>query len=283
MIGLEDRKRKEIEHSKKRREILKGYERLTETADFKEQLHHLIKTDKKEFEKHFSNMKFYSITRLSEDYKNNFIKSTAGENIQYLDFACGNGENGLIAAQNGANVIGIDISPEGIDNANDNASKLNLTDKCKFTVMDGENMSFGSNTFDFAVEYGALHHVDLPVALKELARVLKPNAEMICVEALRHNPFIHLYRKFTPHLRTEWEVEHILGVESLKIMEKYFQNIEVRFFHLFSLFAVPFRKFKFIFKFLLYFLEKVDLIILKIPYLRRFAWIMVITLKNPIK
>ena len=72
--------------------------------------------------------------------------------------------------------------------------------------------------------------MDLDAALGELARVLKPDAKMICIEALRHNPLIHAYRKRTPHLRTEWEVEHILGVESLDVMKRYFSQVDVRFF-----------------------------------------------------
>ena len=64
-------------------------------------------------------------------------------------------------------------------------------------------MTFKDNTFDIGVEYGALHHVELDRALAELSRVLKPNAKMLCIEAMRHNPLIHAYRR-TPHLGTEW-------------------------------------------------------------------------------
>ena len=36
-------------------------------------------------------------------------------------------------------------------------------------------MSFENDYFDYGVEYGALHHLELHAALSELARVLKPN------------------------------------------------------------------------------------------------------------
>ena len=124
-------------------------------------------------------MKYYSIVRLSEAFKLRFIDERARENVKFLDFACGNGENGLYAASRGSTVIGIDISPEGIENANENAKSMSLSNQCTFQVMDGENMNFESGYFDYAVEYGALHHVDLPCALKELARVLKSDGEMI--------------------------------------------------------------------------------------------------------
>jgi 2-polyprenyl-3-methyl-5-hydroxy-6-metoxy-1,4-benzoquinol methylase len=98
-----DRKQKEIEHSRKRREILQGFERISDThaASQIEDLEELIK-DKEKFNYHFSNMKYYSITGLSEDYKNSWIKKHCSKEKKILDFACGNGENGIYAASNGA-------------------------------------------------------------------------------------------------------------------------------------------------------------------------------------
>jgi ubiquinone/menaquinone biosynthesis C-methylase UbiE len=148
--------------------------------------------------------------------------------------------------------------------------------------MDGENMSFADNTFDIAVEYGVLHHVDLRKAMSELSRVLKPEGEMICVEALRHNPLIHLYRKMTPHLRTEWEVEHILSVKDIGVIREYFQEVNINFFHLTALAAVPFRKTR-IFGFLRGFFDKIDNVLLKHKFLGKYGWIMILTISKPIK
>ena len=280
---MEERKRKEIEHSRKRREVLQGFERISDThaIDKIDNLDELIK-DKEKYNYYFANMKYYSVTKSSERYKEKWLKKKIKSNDKVIDFACGNGENGILAAQFGASVKGIDISPEGVDNANLNAKEMNVDKRCKFLVMDGENLEFKDNTFDFGVEYGALHHVDLDKALSELSRVIKNDGEMICVEALRHNPLIHWYRKLTPHLRTEWEVEHILGVESLEIMSKYFKKVDVKFFHLFSLLLVPFRKMPF-FNQIYKIFDWFDSIILSIPIIGKFAWIMIIELSEPIK
>ena len=190
--------------------------------------------------------------------------------------------NGIFAASIGADCTGIDISPEGVANANKNAKKFGVADHCRFTVMDGENMSFDDNTFDLAVEYGALHHVELDTALAELARVLKADGKMICVEALRHNPLIHWYRKRTPQLRTEWEVEHILGVESLDIMRKYFDKVEVKFFHLTALALVPLRK-TFLFHYLLPLCNFIDRVLLSQQFIGKYGWIMTVELGQPKK
>ena len=281
--NLEERKLKEIEHSRKRRSILQGFERHSDT-DKSERVENLesVILDKDAFDYNFSNMKFYSITNKSEESQNIWLKERCAPGIKVLDFGCGNGENGIYAAQGGAEVIGIDISPEGAGNANLNAKQADVDDHCKFEVMDGESMTFADNTFDLGVEYGVLHHVDLDKAMAELNRVLKPGGEMICVEALRHNPLIHLYRKKTPHLRTEWEVEHILGVESLAIARKYFYKVDVRFFHLAVLAAVPFRKTRF-FKPVRAFLNKVDSILLRSERIGKYGWIMIFTMSEPKK
>jgi len=283
MEPLEERKQKEIEHSRVRRSILQGSERQSDTNKVLEEkdLDKLIK-DKEAFDYHFSNMKFYSITVTSEKYQNDWLKVKCNKNTKVLDFGCGNGENGITAAKFGAEVIGIDISPEGVENSNLNSEKAGVSSHCRFEVMDGENMTFEDNTFDLGVEYGVLHHVELNKTLAELSRVLKPNGEMICVEAIRHNPFIHLYRKMTRHLRTEWEVEHILGLQDVDLAFKYFNKIEIKFFHLAVLAAVPFRKTP-LFNPIRKFLEKIDGLLLRSKMIGKYAWIMIFVLKEPKK
>ena len=281
---MEDRKLKEIEHSRKRREVLQGFERLADThaADQIEDLEELIK-DKDRFNYYFANMKYYAITASSEKYKTDWLENyCSSPDLKVLDFACGSGENGIYAATCGAEVVGIDISPEGVENATNNAEKFNMSESCKFIEMDGEEMSFEDNSFDVGVEYGALHHVDIDKALSELSRVIKPKGKMMCLEAMRHNPLIHNYRKRTPHLRTEWEVEHILGVESFDVMKKYFEKVEARYFHLLTLSLVPIRK-TFLFPILYPIFDFIDRILLSTKFLGKYGWIMAIELSNPKK
>jgi ubiquinone/menaquinone biosynthesis C-methylase UbiE len=278
--ALEDRKLKEIEHSRKRRTILQGFERYSDTNRTEEAagLSSLIR-DPEQFKYHFSNTKFYSIAVSSETYYHNWIRDRC-RGAKALDYCCGNGENGLFMAQNGADVTGIDISPEGVANANLNAAQLGLQQRCRYVVMDAEATSFPDRSFDLIVEYGALHHLDYGNAMNELRRIVKPGGFIVCIEALRHNPIIHLYRKRTPHLRTAWEVEHIIGVGHLKWSREYFGTVKPRFFHLAALAAVPFRKTR-LFRPLRRVLDSVDSVILRIPFVRRFAWQCVYILSEP--
>lgn len=278
--NLEERKLREIEHSRQRRTVLQGYERHSDTNPEEEAagLPGLIR-DSEAFRQHFSNIKFYSVTASSEKYYQDWLRQRC-PGAKALDYCCGNGENAIFAAKCGADTIGIDISPEGIENARLNASREGAGENCRFEVMDGEATTFADHTFDVVVEYGALHHLDYDKAMAELRRIIKPSGQMICIEALRHNPFIHLYRKLTPHLRTEWEVQHILTVDHLKRAGEYFGEVHVRFFHLAVLAAVPFRKTR-IFKPMRATLEAVDNAILKSPFIGKYAWIMVFTLAKP--
>jgi ubiquinone/menaquinone biosynthesis C-methylase UbiE len=199
-----------------------------------------------------------------------------------LDYCAGNGECGLYMASRGGNVIGIDISAEGVANANQNARDLGLQDKCQFVVQDAEATSFRDNTFDVVVEYGALHHLDYGKAMKELRRIVKPTGEIICIEALRHNPLFHTYRRLTPHLRTAWEVDHIIGVDQLEISREYFGSVQPKFFHLAGLLAVPFRKTP-LFRPLRNAFDVVDRVLLANQGIGKYGWICVFTLSQPRK
>ena len=277
---LDDRKQKEIEHSDRRRQIVTGYEYQTDTAEEQEETNFV--SDHDEFKDHFSNMKFYSITRSSMAYRDEMLLDGI-HGCTVLDYCCGNGEVCIDMVEKGAKkAYGIDISQVAVENATKLAQAKGVEKQCEFKVTDAENMAYEGNTFDIVHEYGALHHLELDAALKELARVLKPEGKVVCTETLRHNPIIYKYRRKTPHLRTKWEVEHILGVPEIMMGYKYFEQVNVRFFHLAALGGVPFRR-SFIFRPLLTFLEGIDNVLLRIPYLKYMAWIAVVVYTKPRK
>lgn len=228
------------------------------------------------------NMKYYSVERKSREMVLKWFSKNC-PNKRVLDYCCGNGEDSLYIARNGAKqVSGIDISEVSIENCRKRALKENLTENTEFLVMDAEALTFPDNTFDVVTEYGCLHHLQLEKAYSELARVVKPNGSVICNEALGHNLFIRLYRMATPHLRTEWEAKHIILKKDLKLAQKYFKKVEMHFFHLATLTAVPFRKLR-NFDRLLTVMEKIDLFLLSWPILKWQAWQIVFVLSEPIK
>lgn len=277
---FEDRKLKEIEHSDRRRSIVRAYEYHTDASP--DQLEEKFAEGGSEFEKNFSNMKFYSITRSSFAYRDALLFDRIKGAVA-LDYCCGNGEVAIEMAKKGASrVVGIDISPVAIENANALAKAAGVHGICDFAVMDAEHTEFADGTFDLIHEYGALHHLELPAAFTELSRILKPDGKLVCTEALRHNPLIHWYRKLTPRLRTQWEVEHILGIPEIESGKKYFEALNLCTFHLAVLAAVPFRR-VFLFKYLLGLLNLLDRALLSLPFLRQMAWIAVFEYRRPIE
>lgn len=279
-MHLEDRKIKEIEHSDRRRSIVRAHEYKTDAAP--DELDDKYVEQERAFEEHFSNMKFYSISRTSFAHRDALLYSKVKGTVA-LDYCCGNGEIAIEMAKRGASkVLGIDISPVAVENARELANDAGVGDICEFKVMDAEHTEFADGTFDVIHEYGALHHLDLPAAFTELSRILKPGGKLICTEALRHNPLIHWYRKRTPQLRTDWEVAHILGFPEIKSGQKYFASLNLRTFHLAALAAVPFRK-AFFFEPLLGLLNLMDRVLLAIPFIKRMAWVAVIEYSRPIK
>lgn len=278
MSNIEERKKKEIEHSDRRRSIVKAYEYKTDSAESPSGKRH-VEGDE-EYGKHFGNMKFYSITRSSMAWRDSLLFNEIAGAVA-LDYCCGNGEIAVEMARRGAQkVIGIDISEVAINNARKLADANGVGEICDFHVMDAERTDFADDTFDIIHEYGALHHLELTAAFGELARILKPKGKLVCTEALRHNPAIHWYRNRTPHLRTQWEVEHILGVPEINRGRNFFEKIDFRMFHFAVLAAVPFRR-TYFFRPMLAVLEMIDHLILSVPYVRRLAWVAVVEYGRP--
>jgi len=185
-----------------------------------------------------SNRKWYSIARKSRNFAEGYLHEHC-RGARALDYACGDGYYSLLMAKAGAEVIGIDVSETSVQNAEREADRRLL--QAHFQVMDCEQMNFGDDTFDLINVNGVLHHLDLTRAYPELARVLKPTGSILCVEAIAHNPVFRAYRRLTPHLRTEFETDHILRRKDVLAARKYFNRIEWHFFHLASLAAVPLR------------------------------------------
>jgi len=240
-----------------------------------------LEKNQEEFQYYTSNMKYYSVVRGSFGYRYDWLKNNC-KGKKVLDFCCGNGKTSFFLAENGADAYGIDISPVSVENAREAAKKVGLDEHAHFFVMDAEKTNFEDNFFDMANCFGVLHHLDIEKAYAELSRVVKPDGKVICNEALIHNPIIQLYRVATPHMRTEWETEHILGRKQIKLAKKYFKNVDIKFFHLTDLAATPFRN-TFLFNYLLKIFETIDSVILRIPGIRWWAWHSVFIMSEPIK
>src|ERR1043166_4500709 len=89
-----------------------------------------------------------------------------------LDVACGTGNLALPAARAGADVTGVDIAPNLIDQATANAEREGL--HTKFEVGDAEDMPYRDSEFDVVMTmFGAMFAPRPDVTASELKRVCK--------------------------------------------------------------------------------------------------------------
>ncbi|MBU0648471.1 class I SAM-dependent methyltransferase [Patescibacteria group bacterium] len=76
-----------------------------------------------------------------------------------LDLGCGVGMKSILLAENGFDVVGIEISQRAVEYAKENANKKGL--KIKFLVGDATDLSFlGDVKFDLVVDWAVLHCID---------------------------------------------------------------------------------------------------------------------------
>ena len=222
---------------------------------------------------------FYSVAGNSHKYARAWIGDNSSGRV-FLDYACGNGSNAILAAQSGAELaIGIDLSSVSIGNARRNAESQGVAGNTCFVQSDCENTGLPDASIDTVICSGMLHHLDLDKAFAELARIIKPGGVCLGVEALSYNPVFQLYRNLTPNLRTEWEKSHILSLGDLKKARKYFDAANVKYWHLLSV-PVSLLKGTFLFNPALKLALLADEVLLRVWPFRLMAWMFTFELRR---
>ena len=100
-----------------------------------------------------------------------FANARAGQNV--LDVACGTGVVAITAARIGAHVFGIDLTPELLKRAHENARIAKV--EIDFREGDVEALPFDDARFDVVLsQFGHMFAPRADVAIAEMLRVLKP-------------------------------------------------------------------------------------------------------------
>ena len=245
---------------------------------------------RKKHEKDYHNKRFKSNLRKKAD--SNYVISNSIKheyecvlekictNKKVLEIGCSGGGRICHLASLGNHMTGIDISESAIEQAIETSDNQNLVD-VEFKVMDAENLTFEDNSFDIVYGNGILHHLDLEHIYTELNRILRPGGTALFIEPMGHNAFINLYRKMTPSYRTK--TEHPLQMADIRVTKNYFKDMRTKYYYLFTILSIPFKS-MFFFRPLLWMLETIDRIFFTIfPFTRRFAWMVLLELKNPLK
>jgi 2-polyprenyl-3-methyl-5-hydroxy-6-metoxy-1,4-benzoquinol methylase len=153
-----------------------------------------------------------------------------------LEYGCGEGWITRDLTQLGARVSAFDVSPQAIENTKRVLASAGTLEQCSLEVMPAEKLIYADETFDVAVGFAIIHHLDLKQSLAELHRVLRPGGVAYFAEPLGTNPLIQIYRKLTPQFRTE--DERPLYLKELPDLLKAFKSYEHREYFLTALAAL---------------------------------------------
>lgn len=195
-----------------------------------------------------------------------------------LDYGCAEGEAAVLLRRAGAaSVHGIDISPVAVQHAAARAAAENLSN-VTFEVMNAEELTFPDAHFDFVFGIGILHHLTVSRAFAEIARVLTTHGSAVFLEPLAHNPFISAVRYLTPHARTA--DEHPLRMHDLHWARHHFNGVRERYVNLATLLSAPLSGLRGAER-LHRSCATLDRHLLRVRWLSRFAWNVVLILDKP--
>lgn len=145
---------------------------------------------------------------------------------------------------------------------------------------DAQLLPLATASVDLVYGENFLMYVDPAQIGREAARVLKPGGRAVFLEPTAHHPFIRLYRRFgSPYRGT---APKYFTVADIGRLGAGFSTVTHEEHYLFSVLALPFATYPFLFALVFRPLDRLDRLITRvIPALRRFGWLTVVTLDTP--
>lgn len=148
-----------------------------------------------------------------------------------LDLGCGTGENLVPLVKRGAEVIGIDISPDLVELARERLHSYGLT----ATLRDGSAYDTGlaDESVDVVFSMALLHHLDLPPARNEVYRILRPGGLFILREPVRFSSTLNVLRRLFPAPKADIsDFEHPMTRAEIATVTQGFTLVAQRSFRL---------------------------------------------------
>lgn len=147
-----------------------------------------------------------------------------------LDLGCGSGEELIPLVLRGAEVIGIDISPDLISLA-----KRRLIET-RPSAMARVGSAYETELPDASVDaifcMSLLHHLDIPRVREEMRRILRPGGFVIVKEPIRFSKTYGFLRSILPAHDDVSDYEHPLTEQEFREVQQGFDVDGLRFFRL---------------------------------------------------
>lgn len=129
------------------------------------------------------------------EYAFHLLGDVNGKTI--LEYGCGDGKNTVALSGRGANVIGLDLSPELLEIARERLL-AHQHQETMLVLGSAHNLPFPDESIDIVFGIAILHHLDLELASREIQRVLRKGGRGIFQEPLRNSNLVARVRRFFP-------------------------------------------------------------------------------------
>lgn len=163
------------------------------------------------------------------EYAYNLLNNVQGKTV--LDLGCGSGENVIVLVQRGAQVIGIDISPDLIDLAKRRAQEAGIV--ADLRVRSAYDTGLPDHSVDVIFCIALIHHLDILRVQREMARILREGGYIVLKEPILFSNTYDRFRKLFPARMNVSNYEHPLSSGEFKsLTQGYFVCSNARFFRL---------------------------------------------------
>lgn len=149
-------------------------------------------------------------------------------NKRVVDLGCGSGEEAVPLGQQGARVIGTDISPDLIAIAQQRLQQYGVG--AELRVASAYEMRVADESVDVVFCMSLLHHLELDRVKKEIRRILKPDGLFIFKEPINLSWTMKQLRRLFPSREDVSEFESPLNSSQLNTMVEGFQVLASRSF-----------------------------------------------------
>ncbi|MEE9241049.1 MAG: class I SAM-dependent methyltransferase [bacterium] len=194
-----------------------------------------------------------------------------------LDYGTGDGMSATSLARRSGEVFAFDIAHGNAVLSTRRARANGVADRVHLQKMAGEYLGYRDEVFDAIYGNAILHHVDLDLGGREMARVLRPGGVAVFSEPWGGNPVLEFVRKYVPYRgKDRTPDEKPLRHEDVEKLRLHFTDVELRGYQLFSMIRRQFR-----WRPLVSFLEVTDRALLRMfPGLQRYCRYAVIVLRK---
>ncbi|NJN67786.1 MAG: methyltransferase domain-containing protein [Chloroflexaceae bacterium] len=133
------------------------------------------------------NISIAEAQQLFTDLLISHLKLEPGQRL--LDVGCGTGRPAVqIARKTGAHVTGITVSRSQVELATDYARTSGMGDRVHFERISAMEMPYADATFDAAMAFESIFHMDRARVCEQMVRVVRPGGRVVIADGVLYSP-----------------------------------------------------------------------------------------------